>query len=471
MEDPGVVELPSRFVQPYVRVLETLCGAEEFHAAAKVLLGEVSRATGCEATALRIHDRRDDYPYFVYHGFDESFMEKESSLCACDAEGCVARSEDGVPVLECMCGLVLSGKADPRARFFTEYGSFWTNSTTEMLSETSDGTRGTKTRNTCNAWGYESVALVPLLAGSRVVGLIQANSRERGRFDPSVLQFLDRVARHVGPAVDSVWRRQELDRLSREFEEHRRGLETKVVLGEMAATLAHEIKNPLAGMMLSATRLRKALGKLEGQEKLVSITEHLCTAIDTLSETVTRVGRSVREPRLERAPVDVNEVLESAVSLVAPRASEQGVNIVRNMADDLTSISADANYLMRAFLNLIVNALDVMPSGGILRLETGRSEKGDVEVTIADTGPGVKPDEVASFFRPFETGKPGGTGLGLGIVRRIVELHSGNIDLRPGAGGGTEAVVTLPVADERSRRAPADRIIQASGPPREVPSP
>ncbi|MHC4506111.1 MAG: sensor histidine kinase, partial [Planctomycetota bacterium] len=175
--------------------------------------------------------------------------------------------------------------------------------------------------------------------------------------------------------------------------------------------------------------------------------------------------------RLERAPVDVNEGLESAVSLVAPRASEQGVVIVREMAGDLPALPADANYLMRAFLNLIVNALDVMPSGGILRLGTGRSEKGDVEVTIADTGPGVKPDEVASFFRPFESGKHGGTGLGLGIVRRIVELHSGTIDLRPGKGGGTEAVVTLPVADERSHRAPADRVVQGSGPPREVPSP
>ena len=483
--DLGLAELSSRFVQPYVRVFETLCSADGFRAAARALLREVSRATGCEAMALRVHDRKDDYPYFVYHGFDESFVEKESALCARDADGCVARNEDGVPVLECMCGLVLSGKADPRAPFFTEHGSFWTNSTTDLFSQTSDGDRGTKTRNTCNAWGYESVALVPMFSGDRVTGLIQANSRERGRFDPTVIQFLERVARHAGLAVEATWRREELDRLSREFEEHRRGLETKVALGEMAATLAHEVKNPLAGMMLSATRLRKALGQLDGQEKLVSITEHLCTSIDTLSETVTRVGRTIREPRLERAPVDVNEVLESAVSLVAPRASEQGVNVVREMAGDLPTLSADAHYLMRAFLNLIVNGLDVMPSGGILRLETGRSEKGDIQVTIADTGPGVNPDQLASFFRPFETSKPGGTGLGLGIVRRIVDLHSGKVDLRPGrlrpappgtdnvpgTGGGTEAVVTLPVADEGARRAPADRVIQGSGPPREVPSP
>ena len=109
-------------------------------------------------------------------------------------------------------------------------------------------------------------------------------------------------------------------------------------------------------------------------------------------------------------------------------------------------VSADPHYLMRAFLNLLVNALDVMPTGGILSLETACSGDGNVRVTIGDTGPGVEREEAQALFKPFETSKPGGTGLGLGIVRRIVEIHSGAVTLRPGKGGGTEAVVTLPAA-------------------------
>jgi signal transduction histidine kinase len=148
----------------------------------------------------------------------------------------------------------------------------------------------------------------------------------------------------------------------------------------------------------------------------------------------------------------VSEVLESAVSLVAPRATEQRVGIVRDETDELPPVSADAHYLMRAFLNLLVNALDVMPAGGILSLETARSEEGDIRVTIGDTGPGIESEDAEALFRPFETKKPGGTGLGLGIVRRIVEFHSGTVTLRPGKGGGTEAVVTLPaVAGETCR--------------------
>jgi signal transduction histidine kinase len=380
-------------------------------------------------------------------------VEKECFLCRRDDDGRVARGEGGLSVLECMCGLVLRGMTDPGKPFFTEYGSFRANSTADLLSVTSDGDPGVETRNTCSAMGYESVALVPLRSGDRIIGLIQANSRERGRFDPPAMEFLEKVARHAGPAIEAAWHREELDRLSREFEARRRGVETTVALGEMTATLAHEIKNPLAGMMLSATRLRKALGRLEGHEKLESIAEQLCTAINALSETVTRVGRSVREPKLERTEINVNDVLESAVSLVAPRASEQGVTIVRDMVDELPKIHADAHYLMRAFLNLLVNALDVMPSSGMLHLAAKVSDSGEVEVVIGDTGPGVKPDEVESFFRPFETSKPGGTGLGLGIVRRIVELHSGTVALRPRPGGGTEAVVTLPVTGERTHHA------------------
>jgi signal transduction histidine kinase len=434
--------LPPALTASYVCVLETLCGSDDFRVAARTLLAEVSRATGCEATALRVHDRKDDYPYFVYCGFDESFAEKESRLCERDGQGRVVRCEGGQALLECMCGVVLRGPAETPKPHFTEYGSFWTNSTTDMLAEGSAALEGVRTRNTCSEEGYESVALVPLRSKGGISGLIQANSRERGRFDASVIAFLERIARRAAGALDAAWRREELERLTVEFEERRRGVETMVALGEMAATLAHELKNPLAGMMLSATRLRKAV---EGQEKLSAMADHLCASINTLSETVTRVGRSVREPRPELARVHVNEVLERAVSLVAPRAAEQGVVFARELGQELPGVTADAHLLARAYLNLLVNALDAMPDSGMIRLATRLAGPGEIETVIADQGPGVAPGEVERLFRAFETLKPGGTGLGLSIVRRIVELHSGRVELRPAEGGGTEAAVFLPL--------------------------
>jgi signal transduction histidine kinase len=452
-EETKAADLPPALLGPYLRIVEALLdqggGASDFRGAARALLGEVSEATGCEAVGLRVHDRKDDYPYFVYCGFDGSFIERESRLCEVDDSGRFVRCEGGQALLECMCGAVLRGLASPEELFFTEYGSFWTNSTTGLLVKPSDTLKALRTRNTCNREGYESVALVPMRTRDEIVGLIQANSRERGRFTPDVLDFLERIGRHAAAAVETAWRREELERLSSEFEERRRGVETAVALGEMAAELAHELKNPLAGMMLSATRLRKALVNIEGQDKLVSISDHLISSTNALSETVSRIGGATRQPKLDRQDVAVNEVLESAAALVAPRTAEQDVAVVRNMQDDLPPVSADAHFLTRAFLNLMVNALDVMPSGGILYLGSTASDDGTVRVTIGDTGPGVAPEEAELFFRPFQTAKSGGTGLGLGIVRRIVELHSGSVVLGPREGGGAEAVVTLPLAEGR----------------------
>lgn len=428
------------FTEPYLRILETLCAALDFRTGAGRILPYLVQITGCEAVALRVHDQKDDFPYFAHLGFDPRFVAQESVLCRIGLDGRVIRDAQGVAELECMCGLVLRGRTSPERSFFTEGGSFWTNSTSDLLAGTSDATRGTKTRNTCNAWTYESVALVPMHAGNGIVGLLQANSRQRDRFTPGLIQFLERISRHIGAAIEASWRREELTGMLHEFKERRRGAEALVAMGELASTLAHELKNPLAGMMLSATRLRRAL---KGQE-LESVAHHLCSSIGTLNETVTSLTASIRNPRLCRESVRLSEVLESALLLVAPRASAQNVRIVRDFGPEPDRVLADPNFLKRAFLNLLVNALDVMPCSGALWVRTRPLEGGEVEVTIADTGPGVDPNEVERLFEAFTTTKPQGTGLGLGIVRRLLELHSGSVTLRPRASGGTEAVVRLP---------------------------
>ena len=432
------------FTEPYIRILETLYATPDLQTATENILPDLVRISGCEAVALRVCDRRGDYPYFVHFGFDGRFVEQESTICRMGLDSRVIRDAQGVAELECMCGLVVRGRADPARSFFTEGGSFWTNSTSELLASTHDDTRGTTTRNTCNAWGYESVALVPMRAADRIVGLIQTNSRQRDRFTLGCIRFLEKIGRHIGAAIEASWHRGELSGMVREFEERRRGTEPLVAMEEMASTLAHELKNPLAGMMLSATRLRKAL---QGQE-LESVAHHLCSSINTLSETVTGLTESVRRPKFSPQTVQVSEVLESALLLIAPRVSAQDIQVVRDFGSERDLVVADANFLKRAFLNLLVNALDAMPSSGVLRIRTGRPENRDVEVIITDTGPGVDPNEVDHLFETFVTTRPQGTGLGLGIVRRILELHSGSVTLRPGGNGGTEAVVRLPAAAE-----------------------
>lgn len=427
----------------YVRILEVVCSVSDFHEAARLVLQEVSNATGCEAVGMRVRDQKGDYPYFEYSGFDERFVEMETRLCHRGETGRVQHDKRGRPILECICGLVLTAKDVSTAPFFTEGGAFWTNSTTELLAQGSVGNLPTTTRNTCNIWGYESVALVPIYAADEAVGLLQCNSKKQDRFDHETIDFLERTGRHLGMAVSAFWQRRETSALTAETESGRSGLDTLMAVGEVASVIAHELKTPLAGLMLSATRLKKAL---QGDPKAAPILDLLVSSVQSLDGAVKSVLGSFRNPKPQSEAVDVNDILGKTVPVIAPAASVKNVYISWDLTPEPPQIQADARLLSRALLNLLTNALDAVPEGGTVYLTTRKTSDG-VEVVVADTGGGIEAQHAARLFEPFFTTKEHGTGLGLCIVKRIVDLHSGTVNLRPRQGGGTEAVVTLPAAE------------------------
>lgn len=156
--------------------------------------------TGCEAVGVRLREG-DDFPYYVTRGFPQEFIRAERYLCQRDLEGQLVRDSSGNPMLECMCGNILCGRFNPQLPFFTEYGSFWTNSTTQLLASTSESDRQARTRNRCNGEGYESVALIPIRYGSETLGLLQLNDRAPGRFNAELIPFLERMAGQIALAL------------------------------------------------------------------------------------------------------------------------------------------------------------------------------------------------------------------------------------------------------------------------------
>ncbi len=178
----------------------------------------ISQRCGCEAVGIRLK-RGDDYPYYETRGFPQTFVRRESSLCSRDAAGDIRRDSAGHPILECMCGNVIGGRFDPGRPFFTAGGSFWTNSTTELLSSTTEADRQARTRNRCNGEGYESVALIPLRAGEENLGLLQLNDRRKGRFSPEYLAFWERMAGYLAVAISRVLTREALRERERLYEE------------------------------------------------------------------------------------------------------------------------------------------------------------------------------------------------------------------------------------------------------------
>ncbi len=156
--------------------------------------------SGFEAVGIRLK-YVDDYPYFESRGFPEEFIRLENSLCARDASGQIIRDNNGYPIHECMCGNVICGRFDPSKTFFTKRGSFWTNSTTELLATTEDTDLQTRTRNRCNGVGYESVALIALRVGEECLGLLQLNDKRQGQFTPETISMWERLTDYLAVAL------------------------------------------------------------------------------------------------------------------------------------------------------------------------------------------------------------------------------------------------------------------------------
>lgn len=159
-----------------------------------------SEISECEAVGVR-YKEDEDFPYMITAGFPENFVLDERLLCQYDRNVKKVRDADGHPVLECMCGNILCGRFNPKLSFFTEAGSFWTNSTSELLSSTNEGDRQSRTRNRCNGEGYESVALIPLRIGKETFGLLQLNDKRKGMFTLNKIHLFERLSAYISGAL------------------------------------------------------------------------------------------------------------------------------------------------------------------------------------------------------------------------------------------------------------------------------
>ncbi len=174
----------------------------------------VKNITGFDAVAIRQREG-DDFPYVEVDGFDEDFVAAENHLCCRDESGELIYDSQGRPVIECMCGYILRSRADVALPFFTEGGSFWTNSTTELLASTPPEDLQVPTRNSCNQAGYESVALIPLRSGDEVVGLLQLNDTRRGRFTLDMIRFLEEIGTSIGIGMARARAEREVEYLAK----------------------------------------------------------------------------------------------------------------------------------------------------------------------------------------------------------------------------------------------------------------
>ena len=195
-------------------------------------------------------------------------------------------------------------------------------------------------------------------------------------------------------------------------------------LGELSAVIAHEIRNPLSGVGISAQALSRALHPGDFHESnLKNILKGIRKVDDVIKGLLDFA--TPKEPVL--VPVSVNKVLEEALFISAPQAQESRITLEKSLGKALPLVLLDQEQIKRVFINIILNALQAMQPGGVLRLRTARSPGGRVMVRIMDTGTGIPPAILKRIFDPFFTTKSQGAGLGLSISRTILEKHHATI--------------------------------------------
>jgi len=268
-----------------------------------------------------------------------------------------------------------------------------------------------------------------------------------------MIEKLKKANQEIRELVETLEQRVE-ERTQELREMHQQLLQTEklAALGKLAASVAHEINNPLSGILTYCKLMQKKVVQKADEEcrkfmTYLQVMERETQRCSTIVKNLLDFARR-REPSF-RDGVDVNAVMEEALTLVSNRLALQNISLQKELGD-LPPITADPGQLRQAFLNLLINAAEaIQDSAGTIRVRTSYLEgEGVVEVEISDTGVGIKEEDLSRIFDPFFTTKEKGTGLGLSVVYGIINSHKGRIDVKSKVGEGTTFTIKLPVGIE-----------------------
>ncbi len=548
-----------------VSLKETMQGAIHF----------LKDCSGCDSIGIRLREG-DDFPYFQTEGFPEEFVRMGNSLCIRDGDGQIVRDDTGNPVWEGMCGSVISGRFDPAKPFFTENGSFWTNSISKFLASTTEADRQLWMRNKCNVKGYESVAFVPLRTETEPFGLLQLNHRRKGQFVPFDITFLEMVGKYLADwlarkqAEKTLWDSERNYRLLAEnvqdiiwttdmnfkftyispsvrrvrgysveeamaqtleerltpasFEVIRKALAEELAIEEMeqkdlfrSRTLQLELIRKdgstvctestvsflrdqddraigILGVTRDITERKKMerevlkFSKLESVGILaggiahdfnnflmailgnISVAKMYTKPGDKIGEKLTEAEKaSLRARDLTRqllifsmGGVPIKKILSIAEvikdsALFALRGSK--VRCEFSIPADLWPVEVDEGQINQVINNLVINADQAMPEGGIIEVCAENStidanygfpvKEGEyIKISIKDPGVGIPEEYLTKIFDPYFTTKQKGSGLGLATAYSIIKNHQGYITLESKTREGTTFYVYLPASSK-----------------------
>ena len=289
-----------------------------------------------------------------------------------------------------------------------------------------------------------SVMCAPCVVDSELLGLIYLDSRVLPAvFDDDGLTWLSLFAGHAAVAVRNAQLLEEL-RQARQDLLHAERLKA---LGQIATSVAHEIRNPLLAMKLMTSEVLERHDDPKFRQAFAEVFEEETSRLNNVIEGILD---HARPSQLRTKHLDIRQTLDATVALFQPSIARAGVTIVRHYGATIPVVLADRDKLRQVFCNLLQNAIEAVSTAGTRRITLTVARRGNthVDVRVRDTGPGIPENIKSRLFVPFVTAKKGGTGLGLAISARIVSEHGGTVEAVSCPGGGAEFCVALPAASE-----------------------
>ena len=298
------------------------------------------------------------------------------------------------------------------------------------------------------AWteGYRFIIDVPLSVADDVVGILRLYFSEVRHFSEVELDWIIAIAEQCSCALGKA-------RLinTYEFKYHELATQTEklTALGRMAAGIAHEINNPLAGVLLYSSNMIKKVPKGDAlEEGLQVIIDETIRCRKIIQELLEFSKGS--EPT--KAPTNINEIIDKSLNILENEFLLNRVEVVRNLNPDLPDIMADGSQLEQVFVNLLINAVQAVPEGGTVQVKSSLNEPdSSVSIEVKDNGAGIGRKEQAKIFEPFFSTKSNGTGLGLSVSYGIVRNHQGNISVESRLGEGTRFIIKIPFTQKGSK--------------------
>ena len=241
---------------------------------------------------------------------------------------------------------------------------------------------------------------------------------------------------------EKIIQQRALERLK--LEEQLSRAERLSALGEMAASISHEIRNPLGIIRSSAELLKKKIARVDPDNTIPNI---IVEETGRLNDIITDFINYAKPRSPHLVPIRVEEVIEKNLNFLAVQMAEQGYSVKKDYKSNFPDIMADSAMLYQAFLNILINAMQSMPDGGEIHVEA-ISKNSTIKLIFDDEGEGISEEIILKIWEPFFTTKEKGTGLGLGIVKNIIEAHGGEIQISNRPEKGVQVLVELPLKQE-----------------------